>query len=121
MPEPVLTETLMTEILRERALKICQLSLEITTRQMAQAWAELHAHINTFTADVLPVDASASGNRHPLAKLNLALDHYDFHSPHERAEYFRERLTETDQYIAYLNLLLAQGKVVTVEATRGAA
>lgn len=121
MEKRILTEQLMTEIIRERALKICQLSLEITTRRLAQARAEVHGRINTFSAEVRPIDAPISGDSPLLAELRMELDHYDFYSPKEQEQDFSRRLKEADQYIAYLNLILARGTAMTMEAVRGAA
>lgn len=121
MPQPVLTEKLMTEILMERALKICQLSLEITTRELAQASADIHGIVNTFEAETRAIDAPAAGSKPQLAKLHIELYHHDFHCATEKERDFSERLTEADRYIAYLNLILAKGKPVTMADVRGAA
>lgn len=121
MPQPVLTEKLMTEILMERALKICQLSLEITTRELAQASTDIQGLVNTFEAKIRTVDAPAADSKPELARLHMRLYHYDFHYGQEKEKDFSERLTEADRYIAYLNLILAKGKPVTMADLRGAA
>ena len=51
----------------------------------------------------------------------MELDHYDFYSPKEQEQDFSRRLKEADQYIAYLNLILARGTAMSMEAVRGAA
>lgn len=124
MTEPTITTEQMTEVLRKRAFIICQLSLEITTREIAQGWAEVHGHTNVFSAEIRPIDATIPEDDTPrplLAELRIELYHYDFYNLEQKAEHFRERLTEADQYIAYLKMLLAQGKAITVAAMQGAA
>jgi hypothetical protein len=124
MTETTITTEQMTEILRDRALIICQLSLEITTRGIAQGWAEVHGHVNSFSAVIRPIDATIPEDGSPrpaLAELRIELDHYDFHCPESKARFFRERLLKADQHIAYLKMLSARGKIITIAAMQGAA
>lgn len=124
MTETTITTEQMTEILRDRALIICQLSLEITTRGIAQGWAEVHGHVNVFSAVIRPIDATIPEDDTPrptLAELKFELFHYNFYNLEQKAERFHERLAEADQYIAYLKMLLAQGKAIKVSALQGAA
>lgn len=124
MSQPYITNGRMTEILQECALKICQLSLKITTQGIAQAWAEVHGHVNVFYAVIRPIDATIPDDDSPrpeLAELRISLGHRNFHTKEQAEESFRERLSDASRYIAYLELLLARGKAVTVAAMRGAA
>lgn len=114
------------DLLRERTIKICELSLEVSKRGLAQAFVSLFGHTKHMTADVQTIDSehredSALPRPGKLAELDILFYFYDFHNQQEQEEHFREQLTEADQYIAYLQLLLAHNRPVTLAAMRGAA
>lgn len=116
----------MIDLLRERTLKICELSLEVSKRGLAQAFVSLLGHTKHMTADVQPIDTehredSALPRPGKLAEVDINFYFYDFHGQQEQEEHFREQLAEADQYIAYLQLLLAQDKPIKMAAMRGAA
>jgi|GEM_PF-2742065 len=124
MSVPTMTTEQIVDNLRERALKVCQLSLEITTRGLAQAFAEVHGHTNHVSAVIRPVDAIIPEDESPrpeIAFLRLRLYEYDFLDQEQKEEDFLEQVTDADRYIAYLEQLLAQGKAITLAAIRGAA
>jgi hypothetical protein len=124
MREHALTTELMTSILRDLALKICELSLEITTRDLCQAFTDIQGHTNCFDAVVRPIDAEIPEDDTPrpeLAALRLQFYHYDFFDFAQKEEFFREQEARAHQYIEYLNLLLAKGKPVTVSDLQAAA
>ena len=124
MRQHALTTELMTSILRDLALKICELSLEITTRDLCQAFADIKGHINSFEAVVRPIDAEIPEDDTPrpeLATVRFQFYHHDFFDFTQKEEFFREQEARARQYIEYLNLLLAKGKAVTVADLQAAA
>lgn len=110
------TETMLAA-LRVRALRVCILSLEINVRGIAQAFVDVYGHTHSIYAVLRPVDTIIPDNgdtRPKLANLSLRLYDYDFHGQEEKQEDLQEQADTADQYIAYLELLLAEGKAVTV-------
>lgn len=117
MSAPTMSTDQMLAALRVRALRVCSLSLEINTRGLAQAFVDVYGHTHSIYAVLRPVDTIIPDNgdtRPELANLSLRLYDYDFHGHEEKQEDLQEQADTADQYIAYLELLLAKGQPVTV-------
>ncbi len=116
-----LTNQQLQQQLIERCSKICQLSMEASSRELAHAFAWYCGHTNTMNAYVHPVRSVYDGvaDNPKLAEINARLYVYEFHSQDEQTASLLTQLERADQYIAYLDLLLAQDKPVTLEDVEG--
>lgn len=116
-----LTNQQLQQELIERCSKICQLSMEASSRELVQAFAWYHGHTNTIQAYVHPIRAIYDGetDNPKLAEINIRLSTYEFHRQEEQQAQLLADLERADQYIAYLDLLLAQDKPVTLEDVEG--
>ncbi|MBB5321192.1 hypothetical protein [Marinobacter oulmenensis] len=117
MSAPTMSTDQMLAALRVRALRVCSLSLEINVRGIAQAFVDVYGHTHSMYADLRPADTVFPENGEPrpeIANLNLRFYAYDFHDHEEQQEDMQEQADAADQYIAYLELLLAKGQPVTV-------
>lgn len=115
------TSQKLQEQLTERCSKIIQLSMEASSRELVQAFAWYHGHTNTIQAYVHPIRSIYDGetDNPKLAEIDIRLSAYQFHSQEEQRADVLTQLEQADQYIAWMMLLLARDKPVTLEYVEG--
>lgn len=109
-------------ILTQRIHKIVQLSIHASGAGIAHCFADYSGHVDRFDAHIQPADQSyKKGSEHiDLAKVNVRLEPTGDDLP-EIEGWFVTNLAKLDQYIAYLDHVVALGKPILTEHVGGAA
>lgn len=109
-------------ILTQRIHKIVQLSIQASGAGIAHCFADYSGHVDRFDAQIQPADQSyATGSEHVrLAEVAVRFDPAGDDLP-EIEGWFVTNLAKLDQYIAYLDHVIALGKPILTENVGGTA
>ena len=119
-----LTEEEMIENLHLATEEVLLQCMVLNRRRIVQAHVHVSAHIDSVTVKVMPVNTTwRKGFELPdeLGDIDISLTFYEFMELKAKNEEYLGRMAKLEQFIRYLDHLIALNKPIEVELKESAA
>lgn len=119
-----LTEEDMIENLHLAAEEALLQCMVLNRRRIVQAHANVHGHTQHIDIRIMPANTEwRDGIELPdkLAEIDIKLTFYEWYEPQEMNEEYVARMARLEQFIRYLDHLIALSKPIEVELKETAA